>query len=113
MYFFNEYEIDRAVDRYVRPGIDPDRRNTAKATMVLHRLMVWTNNNSDGWAYWPKPMRAATKLAKLVEARLNARGWESRELGDISDTELKKALMPIKSFLTRQGIAHSEIIKES
>lgn len=107
MYFFSEYQIREAVNRYVSTG-QCEKVNTARAVMVLDRLMVWTNRNSDGWAYWPKPMRAASQLARLVEDRTNR-----RNLDDITDHELKKALVPIKSFLTRQGVAHSEIIKET
>lgn len=111
MYFFNEYEVNNAMrltdrDRDMRP-------NNFKAAMILHRLMVWANNNSDGWAHWPKPMRSATQLAQLIAARTGHVRWEDHIEEDISNSELKRALVPIKSFLTRQGVAHSEIIKDT
>lgn len=103
MYFVNEYDVSYWVRRNNRPGF-PEQPNVIKATAVLARLIDWTNGHSDGWAYWPLPMKAATRLARELEARFNARGWESREINaeDISDAHLAKLLIPIKAFMTRQ-----------
>jgi hypothetical protein len=63
----------------------------------------WTNSNSDGWAYWMKPRKAASRLVDLVAAP--RRGYLfGHQILDCTETELRDALRPIKSFLTRQGI---------
>ena len=103
--WMNEWDIDDAARYFVvRRDEFP---NLMRGAMVLHRLMVWTNNNSDGWPYWTKPGRASAKLQALVGDRRH------RINGDITEQELRKALTPIKAFLTRQGINHSDIIEEN
>lgn len=89
MLFMNHYEIEDAVGRYADdPVLGP-------AARTLASLMDWTNRHSDGWAYWPKPCRAAAKLQALFPRR-----WD-----DESPTveQYKAALRPIKAFRTRQG----------
>ena len=106
--FYNEFEISQAVrkhDANVRP-------NLAILAHTLDALMTWTNSNSDGWAYWPKPMRAAKRAAEHLD-EFDRRTWANSGLdadADISDADLKAALTPIKAFLTRQGVAHDLII---
>ncbi len=96
MLFMNEYEIQ---DAYNRCGSHPV---LASATETLRNLMDWTNQNSDGWAYWPKPCRAAKNLQELIGR------YEKRQ--DVTVAEYRKALVPIKSFRTRQG-ASFEIVE--
>lgn len=105
MKFMNEYDIGRATLRFSR-GDTPNRLRLAE---VIENLMLWANRNSDGWAYWPKPCRAARKAIELVESRTNAENDE-QEQTDATDAEVKAALVPIKSFLTRHGVAHSEVL---
>lgn len=107
MYFLNEYEVEtiarRAVqDRSIRP-------NVAQGAEILENLMVWANRNSDGWAYWPNPMRAAAKLGRMLELRAGMVRHDQRLDSDITDAELRSALAPIKSLLTRQGVDHAEV----
>jgi hypothetical protein len=72
--------------------------------VIIDRLRYWTNRNSDGWAYWPKPVRAAKNLMVLLES---GDRWDP---ADVTEAELKKAIVPIKSFLTRHGVAHEEVL---
>ncbi len=82
----NEYDISEAQDRYHGdPVLGP-------AVTTLTRLVDWTNANSDGWAYWPKPARAAARLMELIEGD-----------GTVTADDVRKALRPIKAFRTRHG----------
>lgn len=101
--WMNEYEIERMLRRF-----DEDT-NLMQGARILYRLMRWTNSNSDGWPYWQKPSRAATRLMELLQAK----DMEYRCTGEFTDVdykELQKTLTPIKAFLTRQGVAHSEVM---
>lgn len=88
MYFMNGWEIEEAAQAFQHhPVLGP-------ATRTLVSLHDAANTNSDGWAYWPKPVRAAAKLMTLIQG--------DRE--DATPAALRAALVPIKSFRTRSGI---------
>ena len=96
MRFMNEHDIVSAGVRYAdHPVLGP-------ATRTIANLAVWTNHNSDGWAYWPKPTRAAAKLMNLIEGDGT---WQAQQNPDERATTdaYKAALRPIKAFRTRQG----------
>ena len=96
MLFMNEYEIRDAVARHAgHPILGP-------ATQTLFNLMECANANSDGWAYWPKPCRAAKKLQELIQGDRSAHFDFDRE--DVTAAKLRAAYSPIKAFLTRQGL---------
>lgn len=97
MYFMNTWDI---ADAYHRHGEHPV---LGPATETLRNLEEWTDRNSDGWCYWPKPVRAAKQLMELIEGddRAGARWDDDRE--DATPERLKAALRPIKAFRTRQG----------
>jgi hypothetical protein len=101
-FILNEYEIENA---QLLAREERNRPRLQAAVLTLARLVEWTNNNSDGWAYWRKPVNASTKLQELVRARY-AR-FNREDTPDITLTELKAAETPIKAFLTRQGVDHS------
>lgn len=103
MRFMNEWDIEDALRRF-RPDETP---NLATGAEVLAALAGWTNRNSDGWAYWPKPVRAANALIVLLEAQRGKR-W-GNPVEDVTAAQLKKALAPIKAFLTRQGVAYDVV----
>jgi hypothetical protein len=103
--WMNEYEIEEAVDRFEVT----DTPNLGKAARVLSNLRDWTNANSDGWPYWQKPARAATRLMDLLN-RARVERWYV-DSHDVTAAELAKALTPIKAFLTRQGVDHAEVLK--
>lgn len=100
----NEWDIDRAEARYAgHPILEP-------AVRTLRSLVEWTNRNSDGWAYWPKPCRAAARLMEMIERDGTNRYFDDSERGDVTVAEYRAALRPIKAFRTRQG-ADFEILE--
>lgn len=95
MMFMNGYQVAGAADRYQdHPVLGP-------ATQTLVRLVNWTNQNSDGWAYWPKPCRAAAKLQALIQGDRLSRFDDER--ADATPAALRAAYAPVKAFRTRQG----------
>ena len=93
MLYMNHYEIEEAADLHASdPVLGP-------AARTLRNLMDWTNRNSDGWAYWPKPCRAA----KALQALLQKHGRWSQEEEEATVEEYKLALRAIRAFRTRQG----------
>lgn len=97
MMFMNEYEIDDAADRYQgHPVLGP-------ATVTLSALRDAADANSDGWAYWPKPARAARKLQELISGPVGSRFDDER--ADATSAQLRAAYAPLKAFRTRSGLS--------
>jgi hypothetical protein len=91
--FMNQADIEWAASR---PHTCP---NVRKGIKLLLRLMEAVNRQSDGWAYWAAPSHAAEKLITLLQTAGNlAYGTH----GTISDADLRKAITPIRSMITRQ-----------
>ena len=101
MKFMNEFEIDQAATVL---SSDPF---FGKAARFLSEFRHEVNAHSDGWAYWGAPVKAAKQLMTLVESGVAAkRGYfGSTPVVEINDKAIAKALAPIKSFMTRRGIA--------
>lgn len=99
MLFMNEYDIAHARNTY-SPYTTPNRAHLA-ATVAS--LAEWADNNSDGWAYWPLPLRAANKAMALIESTTNAEN-DRRRRTDATDAETRAALRPIKAFLRTQNV---------
>ena len=97
MPFMNEYDLAHARRRFTRAA----KPNRLAAAIVVDNLREWADSHSDGWAYWPKPQRAAQGLMALIESRTNALN-EEQERTDATDAQLAAALRPVKAFLTRQ-----------
>jgi hypothetical protein len=92
----NDYDIARAQRAFAdHPVLGP-------AIETLGNLVVWTNCHSDGWAYWPKPCRAAKRLMEMIE-RDGTWEFSQGERLDATEAEYKAALRPIKAFRTRYG----------
>lgn len=92
--WMNSYDIEVAAARFrTHPVLGP-------ATQTLRNLMDCAEKNSDGWPYWQKPARAATKLMDLIEPRLHA----SFQHPEVTAADVRKAYVPIKAFLTRNGL---------
>ena len=102
MRFMNEYDIE--AKQYVYAG----HPILGPAMQTLVNLVDWTNSNSDGWAYWSKPVRAAAKVMELIEQDYSNR--YDRDRADVTLAEYRKALVPIKAFRTRQG-ASFEVVE--
>src|SRR3954469_3963875 len=95
MLFMNEHEVREAVCRYrAHPTLGP-------ATRTLDALVEWTNCNSDGWPYWPKPYRAARALQELISTTRTYMDDPERESVTVAD--LKRAYRPLRAFATRHG----------
>ena len=105
MRYMNDYDLDSATRRY-NPAVTPNR---AHLTAVVSALRDWTNRNSDGWAYWPKPVRAAERAIELIDSTTNAEN-DRRATQDATDAETAAAIRVIRSFLTRQGVAHESVL---
>lgn len=101
MLFMNEYDVEDALRR-VKPDAQPV---LTEAVIALANLVSWTNSHSDGWAYWPKPCRAAKGLQEVIQEA--QRAYRNGSDADVAPAALKKALSPVKAFLTRQGVDHS------
>lgn len=100
--FMNEFDIQDLQGRF-----SDDLPNLRRGVQVLTSLMEYANNNSDGWCYWPKPSRAANRLQERLQAASNA--YRRGDVEDMTGAELTSVFRPIKAFLTRQGVAHSEV----
>lgn len=105
MTWMNEYDIEEAL-RFTAIHELPNLRRGAE---VLSKLKDWTNSHSDGWPYWQKPAKAADRLMVLLQAATTAYHLGG-DREDITQAALNKALVPIKSFLTRQGVDHAEVL---
>ncbi len=73
--------------------------NVRKGVRLLRRLVEAVNEQSDGWAYWSAPSKAADKLMDLVR---NATELHCNATGTISDADLRKAITPIRTMVTMQ-----------
>lgn len=95
MKFMNEWDISTAYEHYAdHPVLGP-------ATTTLANLRDWANQNSDGWAYWPKPARAAARLMTLIEG--DGTNAARHDLSRATPAAYRQAVAPVKAFRTRQG----------
>ena len=86
MMFMNTWDIEEAAEKHkAHPILGP-------ATKLLSDLRDMVNSCSDGWAYWPAPVRSAKLLMTMIQ--------ENR---DPSKNDLKRAVAPIKAFITRES----------
>lgn len=85
MLFMNTMEIDEAIQRHAKHTV------LYRASKLLADLRDLADSVSDGWCYWPKPARSARKLMELI-----------RDNPSPTETDLLKAVSPIKAFLTRE-----------
>lgn len=95
--FMNEYDIERARARFIR-ACTPNRLSLA---IMVDRLAEWTDQHSDGWAYWRKPQQAAQQAIGHIESRTR-RENDEQESHDISEDVMLAAARPVKAFCTRQ-----------
>lgn len=97
MHFMNDYDIAYARQRFTRAS----KPNRLALVIVVERLAEWADQNSDGWAYWAAPQRAAQNA--IGEIRSSTSQWNgAQERIDITDEELQARVRPIKAFCTRQ-----------
>jgi hypothetical protein len=91
------------VDTYRQRFSDGRYPNLGIAAHVLSALVGWTNANSDGWPHWQPPRRAASRLSGMLSDAGDMYMFGTL-VADIPDADLMRALVPIKSFLRRQGV---------
>jgi len=97
--WMNEYEVED-----VQGQFDPaEFPNLASAARILGALVDWTNSNSDGWAFWPKPGRAASTLQGLLKDA-QAMDRNGTLFDDVPARDLNRSLVGIKALLTKQGV---------
>ena len=103
MRFMNDWDLDEAARHY---GDQPNRMRLIEA---VDALRAWADNNSDGWAYWPKPARAATRAMEAIQGDGTNSAFDR---DDLLPGEVTVALRPIRAFLTRQGTTLERIISQ-
>jgi len=103
MLFMNDYDLAYARRRFGH-GQTPNR---LALVMVVDALREWTNEHTDGWAYWPKPARAARNAMLLIRSTTNDAN-DRQEAHDITDEEMRTAVRPIKAFLTRHNVSSDD-----
>lgn len=85
MLFMNTIEVDEAAIKHrAHPILGP-------ATKLLSDLRDLADSVSDGWCYWPKPVRAAKLLMEMIQTNPDPR-----------KNDLKRAVAPIKAFCTNE-----------
>ena len=113
--FANDHDVDTWVRSYTEPSFyidDPAAEipNLRRATLIVERLRDWANANSDGWVYWKKPQAAAQKMiALLADADTRARAGDD---SDCSAADVKTAMTPIKTMLTKHGADWHEVFEQ-
>lgn len=110
MLYMNEYDLHMARQRFTHATCP----NRLALVMVVDHLKDWCDDWGDGWAYWPAAPRAAKQAMLLIKSTTNAQD-RLQETHDISDAEVRRAVAPIKAFLTRQKVSaeRREIILRS
>ena len=88
--FMNRWDIEEAIDRHQSYTV------RWKAARVIKHLADQADQVSDGWVYWPKPSRAAAKMAEIARHP----GYGPL---DATEADYRKALGPIKAFYTKWG----------
>ncbi len=101
MLFMNTWEIDQAAARL------RDHEVLGPAARFLQNFRDLINANSDGWAYWRQPVRAAAKLQQLLGDAVKpfvVRGGGPVTRPEVTAADVRKALTPIKAFCTRKKL---------
>lgn len=104
MLFMNEYDIQTLRVRYaLHPVLGP-------ATRFLDEFKDEVNAHSDGWPYWSAPVKAAKQLIALIQSHTVV----YRPVADrpITADDVRKAIAPIKAFMTRRGKAAGMTLPE-
>jgi len=112
MLFMNDYDIESAVNLWGQRMVG-DAPETHRLALDLERLAAWANANSDGWAYWPKPCRAARLLQEhLQQCERDYRNGVDTDVIEANSASVRsRILAPVRSFLTKQGVPWSEVLR--
>jgi hypothetical protein len=102
--YLNDYEVEDAERVFHLDG----HGNLYRAASIVHALMDYANDNSDGWHSWQAPRKAAKKLIEQVD--YSRREYlHGRLFGDINEADLKRLTTPVKAFLTRERVDHDSL----
>jgi hypothetical protein len=96
MLFMNEYEVARC-----GATATAITRSWGRPPRPWAPWSTGPTAHSDGWAYWPKPCRAAKALQELIGTTRTYLDDPDRESVTIAD--LKRAYRPLRAFATRHG----------
>lgn len=109
MYYASEHDIHGWQQRLNAATGYPNLGHLADN---LDALRIWTDENSDGWAYWIKPRRAAQRIIETLHITAsNLRDYrKAQDVTDLSEADVKRLLAPVKAFLTRQGVDHADVL---
>lgn len=88
VYYINDYEIELALRNQPVNSV----RGYAARILFEHKEIV--DSNSDGWAHWAPPVRAAKRLIEVVQAA----GDTNHE---ILEKNFKAGVTNLRSFYTR------------
>ncbi len=91
--WMNQHEIEFAASNH------HDCPNVRKALKLLVALVHSVNEQSDGWPYFQAPAKSCEKLFELLKTAGNL-NYSTH--GRITDADLRKAIAPIRSMVTRQ-----------
>jgi hypothetical protein len=95
MRYMNDFDIDLAWRKWhEHPVLGP-------AIKTLSNLKDWADCNSDGWAYWPKPARAAAGLMELIERDGTSRFAGDPDREDATPEEFRRVMRAVKAFRTK------------
>jgi len=95
--WMNRYEVEEAVQIFNNdPVLGPVVR-------FLQAFVEEVDSHSDGWSTWRLPAQAAAQLMTLIKtAEDGARRGQKHQ---VTPQAIAKAMAPIKSFMTRRGLA--------
>ena len=100
--WMNEYEVDEALQLLSNDPV------LGKYVRFLSEFKDQVNSHSDGWAYWKLPAHAAGQLMTLLKAAMDKKRYGRTTSPDapqeVTEQMLRKAMGPIKSFMTRRGL---------
>jgi hypothetical protein len=102
--YLNDYEVEDAERVFHLEGLP----NLYRGAAVIHALMDYANDNSDGWHMWQAPRKAAKWLIETVDSKRRdyLRG---HPVADITETDLLQLCSPVKAFLTRDKVDQDEL----
>lgn len=103
MRYMHSHDLGTAANIFA----DPSTERLFRLVITVDRLRRWADENSDGWAYWVKPRRAADTAMGLIETTVQA-WYRGGFIADVTEAELRAAVRPIKAFLTRQKVDEAD-----
>jgi hypothetical protein len=92
--YMNDYDLQFAERRFANTP------NRLAVVDTINRLKDWTGANSDGWAYWAPPRKAAAPLMRLVNSTTNALN-DLQEANDATPAVVRRAAATLRGFCTR------------